>query len=378
MKIALVVHDVGKQRGHDRYVVELATALSKRHDVHIFACTCEDIDRSVITFHRVPAFRWPDLLKMLSFLVTATWMLRKPDFDIIHTQGVCGFVQHVTTAHMCQAKWHSIYHRLDHSDVSPWRQRYHRLVMRIMICLERRLFQVDRIPRIIAVSRQVKTDLIRYYGRPADTITVIYNGLNIDEFHPGNIVRYRNAMRRDLGIADSTFVLLYVGEFKRKGLRHAIKALSYLPDPVSAVLIVVGEGDPAPYQQAAERLGVAKAVRFVGHQPDIARYYAMSDALVFPTLYEPFGFAITEAMATGIPVITSAAAGAAELIAHEENGLLLSDPGDVRAIASYIQRLITNVELRQRLSRNGRKSVEPLNWTGFAHHVENVYNTITG
>ena len=369
MKVALVVHDVGKKGGHDRYVAELAGALAARHEVHVFACTCEDIDRSRIRFHRVPAVKWPDLLKMISFLVSATWMLRNRDFDIIHTQGGCTLVQDVATAHICQATWQEVYPELDHTDVSRLRQWYHRFVAFLMGPLEQYLYARSR--HVIALSNQVKHDLIRCYGISADTITTVYNGINLEEFHPDNIPAYRDETRERLGISPQTFVLFFVGDFKRKGLRYAIEALAHLPEPGRVRLMVAGGGVIQPYEEQAARLGVADSVCFVGQQAEVNRYYATSDALVFPTLYEPFGFVITEAMATGIPVITSV--GASEIIRDGEDGLLLQNPRDAREIATQIQRLRMDPDLCERIGRNGRACVESLSWQSFADRIEQIY-----
>ncbi|MEE2709764.1 MAG: glycosyltransferase family 4 protein [Gemmatimonadota bacterium] len=374
MRIALVVHDIGKQRGHDRYAAELATALAERHDVHVFAGTCRDIDRTRITFHRVPAIRRPDIAKMITFFIGATWILRKFDFDIIHTQGTCCLIQNVATAHFCQASWQEVYQTLDHGDVSRLRQWYHLSVMLLMNRLERFLFARSRC--VIALSDQVKHDLVRCYDIKPDHVETIYNGVNVDEFHPDNIRVFRDSVRAELNIASDTFVLVFVGEFKRKGLRHAIEALSHLADNDSVLLVVVQGEDPQLFEALADRLGVLKNVRFVGHRTNVNRFYAMGDAVVFPTLYEPFGFTITEAMSSGIPVITSADAGAAELIRDGEDALLLQDPRNAVDIAGKIQQLIDDKDLRIRLRENARACVEKLSWHQFSTDVETIYERV--
>ena len=376
MKIALVVHDIGKKRGHDRYVTELATALADRHEIHLFACTCEDIDRSRVTFHRVRAFMWPDLLKMLSFLINATWKLRKHRFDIIHTQGVCSLKHHITTAHFCQGRWQEVYRTLDQAHIAGIRKMYHKLVMFTMYYFERAMYRSKGTQHVIALSQQVKDDLIHYYGRPADMTTVIHNGINIDEFHPDNVHIYRDRLRAELDIASDTFVLLFVGEFQRKGLRYAIESLKKIQGTPQVLLVAAGDAASEPYFDLAQQLGVERHVRFVGHQADIKIFYAMSDAYVFPVHYEPFGFTITEAMATGIPVVTSAHAGAAEIIRDGEDGLLISDPQDAGEIARHIQRLIDDPVLRLKLGSQGRKRVEALDWRLFAEKVEAIYTSV--
>ena len=148
MKLAIVVHDIGKQRGHDRYAAELARAMSERHEVHVFATTCDGVDKDAVTFHRVPAVQWPDLAKMVTFLISVTWMLRRHNFDVIHSQGSCSPARSVTTAHFCQAAWRRVYRTLDHGDLGVIQRWYQLLVMSLMAALEKSLFR--RSQRLIA------------------------------------------------------------------------------------------------------------------------------------------------------------------------------------------------------------------------------------
>lgn len=371
MRIAIVVHDVGKQRGHDRYAAELASALADRHDVHVFAHSCNDIDMECITYHHVPAIIWPDILKMITFLVSARWMLRKHSFDIVHSQGASSLVHNISTAHFSQAAWKRVYQTMEHDDVGRCRQWYHRLVMALMARLERYIF--SRSLCVIALSDQVKRDMIDFYGVSPNRIHTVYNGVNIEEFKPSNIETYRQSLRNELGIDSDMFVLVFVGEFKRKGLRYVIEALSLLSEPHDTKLVVVQGGDASRFEALAVELGVGDSVLFVGHRSDVAQFYAMSDVVVFPTLYEPFGFTITEAMATAIPVITSVDAGAAELIRDGVDGLLLSDPRNAADISEKLERLRGSHELRREIGLNGRASVEKLSWHRFAVQVEDIY-----
>ena len=375
MKVAIVVHDLGKKRGHDRYALELARFLSDHHETHIFACTCEEIDPTRVIFHRISAIGWPDAVKMITFLFSATWALRGHTFDVVHVQGPSSLIGNLFTAHICQARWREEYDRLEHTEISRFRQWYHRVTTWTMRLIERRLYRSPQTRHIIALSHQVKRDLVQYYGCPEGKISVVHNGINLEEFHPKHIPQCRRTVREETSIAPDAFVLLFVGDFQRKGLRYAIEALAYLTG-VDIQLIVVGAGSSAPYEKMADEIGRREAVRFVGPRSDIYRYYAMSDALVFPTLYEPFGFTITEAMATGIPVITSADAGAAELIQDGQDGLLLTNPRDPGEIAHQIMRLIDHPDLRLQLGHNARQKVESLDWSLFGQRVEQVYTSV--
>ncbi|MBM3264248.1 MAG: glycosyltransferase family 4 protein [candidate division Zixibacteria bacterium] len=375
MKIALVVHDVGRLRGHDRYALELALSLADRHEIHIFARTCSEIESARIVFHRVPAPDWPDAAKMIVFLISATWMLARHRFDLVHVQGASSLTGDIFTAHICQARWQEVYRTLDHTGLSFVRRWYQRLTATVMGKIERYVYRSKKTRRIIALSEQVKKDLIRYYGCPAEQIDVVHNGINLDEFHPDHVPLHRRALRTQWGIAEQAFVMLFVGDFQRKGLRHAIEALARLGIP-DACLMVVGGGDTGPYEQLAKQLGKPDSVRFSGHQSPINRYYAMSDVVVFPTLYEPFGFTITETMAMGLPVITSAEAGAAEIVRNGEDGLLLTDPRDAGEIARHLQRLADDPGFRATLGRNARIRVASLSWPLFARRVEQIYLSV--
>lgn len=373
MRIAYVVHDVSKVRGHDRYVAELVERFSGEHEVHVFASSCQDINPLRMVFHKVWTIRSPYLIKILSFLVSATLQLWKKKFDIVHAQGVCGLVQNVVTAHICQAAYRKIYNSARFGSVSLLRSAYHRLMMAITVSMEKRLYTSPRTKAIIAVSRKIKTELVEHYGAREELITVIYNGVDLDEFSPENAFRYRQEVREKHDIREEEFMLLFVGEFKRKGLDYAINAVSCVPD---VVLVVVGEGNTGYYKTLARRLGVAERVKFIGFTREISKYYAASDAFLFPTLYEPFGLVITEAMASGLPVITSRSAGATELIEHMRDGILLNDPTDVREIAFYLSRLLGDVQFRKQIGYFARQKAEQYSWDRVARETMEVYESV--
>ena len=105
LRIAMVVHDYNRHAGHSRYVAELATRFKQEHDVHIFASTFEEADPAGLTFHKIPAIRWSQLAKVLSFILPATLLVRGK-FDVIHSQGLCGLRHDVATMHFCVPAWY--------------------------------------------------------------------------------------------------------------------------------------------------------------------------------------------------------------------------------------------------------------------------------
>src|SRR6476660_5039374 len=104
LRIAFVVHDYNRRMGHSRYVAELAERFAVNHEVHVFCGQADAPLPNNIQFHFLPVWKWKSLTFILSFLLPATFAVGD-DFDIIHAQGVSGFWQDVTTAHMCQEAW---------------------------------------------------------------------------------------------------------------------------------------------------------------------------------------------------------------------------------------------------------------------------------
>lgn len=365
LRIALVVHEYNRYMGHSRYVTELATRFRRDHDVHVFTNTIDDPDRDGITFHHVPAWRRTALTAILSFVVPAT-VLARGRFDVIHAQGLCGLNHNLATAHFCQTAW---FEALAREGVRlTWRQQVFR---RLVTGLERRALCQAPTRRVIAVSGRVRENLAELYGRTTG-VDVVYHGTDVAKFHPDNRGRYRAAVRAAVGLPDDRFVALYVGDLK-KGADAAIRAAARAP---GVTLLVLTASDTAPYRAVAEAEGAADRVIFHPRSKEVEKFFAAADCFVFPTIYDPFGLVITEAMAAGLPVITSRAAGAAELIADGADGLLTDRAWDVLALAAHLERLRDDPGLRERMGAAARARVEPLTWDRTAADTLAVYRRL--
>jgi UDP-glucose:(heptosyl)LPS alpha-1,3-glucosyltransferase len=365
LKIAYVVHDYNRHGGHSRYVAELATRFRGDHDVHVFANTFAG-DLEGVTRHYVPAIRINALTTIASFILPATAMVRGP-FDVVHAQGLCGLRQNVVTAHICQPAWFEAVNR--HAGRQGWRKR---LFQAVVGRLERLAFRPAAAERFIAISQRTQDDLDRYYGL-TKRVGVIRHGIDIDTFHPRNRAAWRSPVRASLGVSHSDCVALYVGDLQKAGV-PAVAAVGRVP---GVTLIVVSRSDNGPYVRMAAENGISDRVRFVPPTTAIERYYAAADLFLFPTFYDAFGMVVSEAMASGLPVITSRAAGAAELIEHGINGWLTNDPWDVNQLAAAVVALRADSELRDRLGRTARASVEELTWDRVAEETMAVYRELT-
>jgi len=129
-----------------------------------------------------------------------------------------------------------------------------------------------------------------------------------------------------LRIPDEAWTVLFVGSgFERKGLGPLLEAFAAIADARSR-LVVTGKGDVAHYRSAAARLGIADRTIWTGPRQEVERLYAAADAVALPARYEPFGNVHLEALASGVPVLTSARAGGAEIVCGGENGWVAAEP----------------------------------------------------
>ena len=361
LRIAFVVHDYHRSGGHSRYVAELASRFSSKHEVHVFANTYIAGEDHRVHFHKIPAWRLNALTTILTFAVPAALRLGK-NFDIVHVQGFVGPRGNVVTTHICSEGWFRALSRQKES--LTWRDRVFQLVTG---ALERSLYERTN-QHVIAISRLVARNVAELYHCTAPT-HVIYHGVDLATFSPATRGQFRRKKRRELGIADDEMVFLFVGNL-RKGARHCIRALAQLK---SGVFLLVSPSPPEPYRRLADQLGCGGRAKFTGASDRIAEAYAAADAFIFPTPYDSFGLVITEAMACGLPVITTREAGASELICHGENGLLLEDPTDPDELAAAMDRLRCNRNLADDLGRAAHYSVQGLRWDSVADQTMQVY-----
>src|SRR6266850_688682 len=363
MKIAFVVHDYHRGGGHSRYVVELAERFGGEHEVHVFANTFSPDESTIAGFHHLPAWRRTALTTILTFLPATRFIGR--GFDIIHTQGLCSLQANVITSHICTRAWFNARKRTEkelplkdyifEAAISPLEKRFYSKLSR----------------RVIAVSHKVRKDLATFYGRSIN-VDVIHHGIDLNRFSPSNRPVWRAAMRSHFGFRDSDFVFLFVGDL-RKGAPVAIEALASVPE---GRLLLVSHTVPGLYAEIARRAGVYDRVLFSPALASIEQVYAACDAFVFPTPYDAFGMVIAEAMASGLPVITTREAGAAEWIANEVSGILVENPTDARELAGHMSRLSRSPENCHIFAEGGRRAVEPHGWDSVAHETMRIYETV--
>lgn len=184
---------------------------------------------------------------------------------------------------------------------------------RYTLAAEARMFRDPRLKAVICNSRMVRDDIARRFGVADDKLHVIHNGVDLDYFHPGLRAEHRARVRAELGIPPGAPVVLFVGSgFERKGLFPLLQAVAMLS---GVHLLVVGKDRRLNAAHAlARQLGISDRTHFLGGQPDVRPYYGTADVFALPTLYDPFPNAVLEALACGLPVLTSPGSGGAELV----------------------------------------------------------------
>jgi len=257
--------------------------------------------------------------------------------------------------------------------VSPWQRLsarlspYHRYVLQA----EAEMFNAPSLKAVICNSEMVKQDILRNFTLEASKIHVIHNAIDSQRFQPATEA-LRHAARQQLTLPQTATVMIYVGSgFERKGLKAAIEAVA----KSDRYLIVVGQDKQlSRYQQLANQLNCLDRLRFVGVQQDVQPFYHAADALLLPTLYDPFPNVVLEAMACGLAVITSTGCGGAEFIRQGQEGFVC-DALDINALNEAV---IATPALSQHaaMGEAARRRVEPYSPQRLAQALTSLYQQV--
>jgi UDP-glucose:(heptosyl)LPS alpha-1,3-glucosyltransferase len=335
MHIALVRRCYSlKKAGAERYCVNLSRQLQRLgHRVTIIGETIDPELRDQIEFIPVQVNHFASWTKNRSFADNVQHVVKQHRFDIVHGLSRTPAVDTFRVTDPLQAHWVNVFYRnrvvrfLQH--LNP----RHRTIFNI----ERSVFQSPNVRRYITQSKLDSRLLTEYYGVPEEKIVRVSNGVDTSTFHPG-VRSQGQAVREELGIEPGQPLLVFASmDFRRKGLGPLLKSIATCRTK-DVRLLVLGNGDEKTYGRMARDLGLTRHVIFAGRQSNMARYYGAGDLFVLPTIYEPFPNVNLEAMACGLPVLTSATAGGADIIQPDRNGYLLSHPEAVPEMAEYIDR----------------------------------------
>ncbi|GAB4490900.1 MAG: glycosyltransferase family 4 protein [Thermodesulfovibrionales bacterium] len=372
MRIAIVRKKYVFHGGAEGFSQSLVQRLAAAgHEVHIYAIGWSgEAGQKGVTMHRVPVLGATSLLRDLSFALVSARLLKKDRtrLDIIQSHDKTLFQDVYRAGDGCHIEW--LGQRWKRAGLpeklSIGLNPYHWMIL----LLERTIFRSRKYRRIIAISELVKRNIMEHYDVPEADIDVVYNGVDLVKYRPENRDLYRAELRRQYGIPDDAFVILFVGSgFERKGVGTLIRAAELLDRPVT--VLIAGRGRDGRYRKLARR----QRVVFCGPQKQIERYYAAADLFVFPTIYEPFGNVHLEALASGLPVITTRSSGAAEIIRDGVQGFAVSDSDDAAAVASSIA-VFFDRGVRERAGREARKLAEEFGFERYVKTVTALYEAV--
>ncbi|PYJ30771.1 MAG: hypothetical protein DME90_01915 [Verrucomicrobia bacterium] len=206
---------------------------------------------------------------------------------------------------------------------------------RDLLHLEESLFASRKAGRVIVASQMVKKEIVDLYGYPSDRIDIVRNGVPLDKFRFDPELREKS--RDDLKLKPDQIALLFAGSgWERKGLLFAIQAMALCKNRKMR-LLVAGRGNAKLYKTRRLRFWREEPVRFLGEVSDLVRVYAAADIFISPTIYDPFSNACLEALACGLPVITTRSNGFSEIIEDTLHGSIVDDAGDLISLRDAIR-----------------------------------------
>lgn len=244
---------------------------------------------------------------------------------------------------------------------------YHRFVMQA----ESDMYAAPELKAVICNAEMIKREIVEQFHVAPEKITVIYNAIDHQTFFPADIALKRQ-LRQQYQLPEQAHCLIFVGSgFERKGLEAAIRAMA----PTESYLIVIGrDKNEKAYRALASSLGCLSRIRFMGIQKNTLPFYQAVDGLLLPTLYDPFPNVILEAMACGLPVITSVTCGGAEFITEGVNGFV-TDALDVPALTAAVQQLPREA-LESTMGRAAREKIMPCTPASLSSQLIDLYQRV--
>jgi UDP-glucose:(heptosyl)LPS alpha-1,3-glucosyltransferase len=311
----------------------MASGLAGRgHALHVFTSDPAVPPEGVVA-HRVPVVRAGRWARLVSFALLAPRLVARARWDV-----VVGFgrTPRQDVVRVGGGTHRSYLAAMEAMGRARRRGPYHRAVLD----LERRMFAPEGHRRVLCVSRRVAHEVMRDYGVGPERVRVLYNGVDLERFHPRRRAVEGARLRAALGLGQRPVCVAVGTGFERKGF-DLLLACWRARRPGDAALVLVGDDKQlARYRRAAAEPPFAGHVHVLGPRHDVDAVLAAADVLCLPSRQEAFGNVVLEAAAAGVPPVTSAAVGAAELLGSPLADLVVTDPTDAAALAAALERAL--------------------------------------
>jgi UDP-glucose:(heptosyl)LPS alpha-1,3-glucosyltransferase len=357
--------------GAETYVADLIRRLdADGHAVHLYASAhdASALPRT-LQIHHIPEKGWPRFLRPWRFSRACREALRGArhdltigfdkvsGMDVLYPQGGL----HGAAVRQTMLKFRSPLLRALATaarSIDP--------AHRAFCCFERVQYRGARPPFLIVNSDFVRRHFHRHLGIPPGQVNVLHCAIDPGRFAATDRPARRAALRQAWDVAPNDTVALFVAmNYRLKGIDPLLRAVAAMRDKTRFRLAIIGHHHVKPYLRRAESLGIAKVVRFGGFMSDPRNAYFASDLLVHPTFYDPCSLVVQEALACGLPVITTRHNGASELMDPPNDGLVLSDPHDSEDLAAALSSFLDPAR-RQSASRAALRAAQK--WTFDDHY----------
>ena len=386
MKIALVIlHADPARGGAERYTVDLAAALEKRgHDVSLLASSfaenpspqpsprIQGEGEKSARRHLLAATGATRLRRYLTFLNSLDAHLADNKYDNVHA--------------MLPVRQCDVYH--PHAGIavetvgsgpalSRLANRFNRKRQEFA-AVERQLIGGSSQTIVLCLSDYVKQTARRHYPQiDQNRLVKLFNGIDLHRFDPTARPEAGTRLRKKLGISREQIVALMLAQdFERKGLKEAILALARTADR-RLILLVGGRDDPAPYRRLAASASVISQVFFAGATDDPYAFYRAADFFVLPTRHDPCSLVVLEALAMGVPVISTIFNGACEIMPRGEAGMVLDDPADLPALETAMRTMLDPLQ-RRRMAEQSLALRPALSQQTHLEKLEKAYQSLAG
>lgn len=253
---------------------------------------------------------------------------------------------------------------------------------------------IEMADAVIAVSKETKEDVLKYFEVDEEKVKVIYNGIRLEEYTP---TAQTTALEK-YGVDSSKPYVLFVGRITRqKGIIYLVNAIQHIHPDTQIVLCAGAPDTPEIEKEMEAAVAAIKNTRSnliwiaeMLDKPSIIQFYSHAAVFCCPSIYEPFGIINIEAMACETAVVASAVGGIKEVVVHEETGILVPveqhqvapfapvDPEQFsKDLAAGINRLIADPALCKKMAENGRRRVEEyFDWKIIAQEVKSLYESL--
>ncbi len=346
MNIALCYESVLPSRGGcETYIGDLSRRLAcDGHEIHLYACRWDaDALPAAMRYHSLAVSKGPRFRRPWRFGRAVESALAGADHDVtvgfdktwgqdvLYPQGGL----HAASAAHNRRKHGNAFLRTGATlakwfDPAAWS----------FAELERQQYLGETRPIVVVNSDMVRRHFAEFYGIGPERVRVVRSAIDPTRFDPVDRAGRRRAERAAWGIDDGVPVGLFVAmNYRLKGLAPLIRALARSPHDVPLMIAVVGHPKFGRYERLARSLGVRDRLLFLGFRASPKDAYFAADFLVHPTFYDPCSLVVLEALACGLPVVTTRYNGASELLTPPTNGIVLDDPHDADALAAALARM---------------------------------------